>query len=311
LDYLRPRLFDPLGIESPTWSASAQGVSFGAFGLMVRTEDIARMGQLYLQKGLWNGRQLIPMAWTVEATARQTSNGSAPTSDWDQGYGYQFWRSRHGYRGDGAFGQYMLVLPEQDAVVAITSGVGNMQSVMDLVWDKLLPAMSSGALPENVANQRALKTKLAALTVRVPSGRTTTALASRISGRWYALTENDRSIRAIALDFAAGAPALLVRTAAGESRTPIGTGSWVKSRTGFTNGIERNLSAPAQPAVAASGAWTADSVFTLKLVAPETPFYSTMTFRFDGERLSIDGAYNVTFGATTLPRLEGRAARSP
>lgn len=311
LDYLRPRLFDPLGIENPTWAASAQGVSFGAFGLMVRTEDIARMGQLYLQKGVWNRRQLVPAAWVVEATTRQTSNGSAPTSDWDQGYGYQFWRSRHGYRGDGAFGQYMLVLPEQDAVVAITSGVGNMQSVMDLVWDKLLPAMSSGALPENVAKQRALATKLAGLTVRVPSGRTTTTFASRISGRWYALTENDRGIRAIALDFAAGAPALLVRTAAGESRTPIGMGSWVKSRTGFTNGIERNLSAPAQPAVAASGAWTADSVFTLKLVAPETPFYSTMTFRFDGERLLIDGAYNVTFGATTLPRLEGRAARSP
>jgi CubicO group peptidase (beta-lactamase class C family) len=311
LDYLRPRLFDPLGIENPTWSASAQGVSFGAFGLMVHTEDIARMGQLYLQMGVWNGRQLVPRVWVSEATARQTSNGSAPTSDWDQGYGYQFWRSRHGYRGDGAFGQYMLVLPEQDAVVVITSGVANMQSVMDLVWDKLLPSMTSRALPESLAAQRALKTKLAGLTVRVPFGRATTPLASRISRRWYELTENDRGIRAIALDFATGPPALLVRTAAGESRTPIGIGSWVKSRTGFSNGIDRNLSVPAQPSVAASGAWTADSVFTLKLVAPETPFYSTMTFRFDGERLLLDGAYNVTLGATTPPRLEGRAARSP
>ena len=308
LDYLKPRVFDPLGFENPTWLASAQGVSMGAFGLMGRTEEIARFGQLYLQKGVWNGRQLLPAAWIAEATALQTSNGSAPTSDWDQGYGYQFWRSRHGYRGDGAFGQYMLILPEQDAVVAITSGVRNMQSVMELVWTKLLPAMSAGALPEDIATQRTLRAKLVALTVRMPSGRLATPLAARVSRRWYELPENDRGIRAIALDFTSPSPAVLVRSAAGESRTAIGMGSWVRSRTGFTNGIDRFLSVPADPEVAASGAWPADSVFTLKLVAPQTPFYSTLTFRFTGDRLFLDSEHNVAFGPTKLPQLEGKAA---
>jgi len=308
LDYLKPRVFDPLGFENPTWLASAQGVSMGAFGLRGRTEEIARFGQLYLQKGVWNGQQLVPAAWIAQATALQTSNGSAPTSDWDQGYGYQFWRSRHGYRGDGAFGQYMLILPEQDAVVAITSGVRNMQSVMELVWTKLLPAMSAGTLPEDIATQRALRAKLAALTVRMPSGRPVTARAARVSRRWYDLPENDRGIRAIALDFTPASPAILVRTAAGESRTAIGMGSWVRSRTGFTNGIDRLLSVPADPEVAASGAWTADSVFTLKLVAPQTPFYSTLTFRFTGDRLFLDSEHNVAFGPTKLPQLEGKAA---
>lgn len=307
LDYLKPRVFDPLGFENPTWLASAQGVSMGAFGLSGRTEEIARMGQLYLQKGVWNGRQLIPAAWVTAATALETSNGSAPTSDWDQGYGYQFWRSRHGYRGDGAFGQYMLILPEQDAVVAITSGVSNMQSVMELVWTKLLPAMSASALPEDIATQRALRAKLASLTVRMPSGGRTTSLAPRVSRRWYEVPENDRGIRAIALDLTPPSPAVLVRTAAGESRTAIGIGSWVRSRTGFTNGIDRLLSVPANPEVAASGAWPADSVFTLKLVAPQTPFYSTLTFRFTGDRLVLDSEYNVSFGPTKLPQLEGRA----
>jgi hypothetical protein len=204
----------------------------------------------------------------------------------------------------------MLVLPEYDAVVAITSGVRNMQSVMDIVWNKLLPAMSSGTLPEDVAAQSALRAKLAGLTVKVPSGRPTTALAKRVSRRWYEVPENDRGIRAIALDFTSRSPAVLVRTAAGESRTAIGMGSWVKSRTGFTNGIERLLSVPANPEVAASGAWSADSVFTLKLVAPQTPYYSTLTFRFEGERLLLDGEYNVSFGPTKLPQLEGKAVRS-
>src|SRR5262249_20696480 len=119
LDYLRPRLFEPLGIEHPTWGASPQGITLGGYGLSIRTEDIARFGQLYLQRGKWQGKQLVPEAWVEAATARQTSNGSNPKSDWDQGYGYQFWRSRHGaYRGDGAFGQFCVGLPEQDAVIA-------------------------------------------------------------------------------------------------------------------------------------------------------------------------------------------------
>jgi CubicO group peptidase (beta-lactamase class C family) len=156
LDYLKPRLFGPLGIEGPTWETCPRGVSTGGWGLSAKTEDIARFGQLYLQRGKWNGRQLVPAAWVTEATARQTSNGSAPTSDWDQGYGYQFWQSRHGFRGDGAFGQYCLVIPELDAVVAISSGVRDMQKVMNVVWDKLLPAMLAVAIAENATARAAL-----------------------------------------------------------------------------------------------------------------------------------------------------------
>jgi CubicO group peptidase (beta-lactamase class C family) len=87
-DYLTPRLFEPLGIARPTWSTSPEGISAGAYGLNVRTEDIAKLGQLYLQHGVWNGKQLLPAGWADTATARQTSNGSSPTSDWDQGYGF-------------------------------------------------------------------------------------------------------------------------------------------------------------------------------------------------------------------------------
>ena len=191
-DYLGPRLFTPLGMGQPAWAESPQGISLGGYGLNVRTEDIATFGQLYLQRGMWNGRQLLPAAWVDEATARQTSNGSAPTSDWDQGYGYQFWRSRHGYRGDGAFGQYMLVLPEYDAVVAINSGTGDMQRVMNLVWDRLLPAMQAAPLPDDAAAQRTLKSRLATLAVKMPAGRATSPLASKVSRRWYDLAANDR-----------------------------------------------------------------------------------------------------------------------
>ena len=304
LEYLRPRLFEPLGIDHPVWLTSPQGITLGAFGLLVRTEDIARFGQLYLQKGVWHGRQLVPASWVAAATSLQVANGSSPQSDWDQGYGYQFWRSRHNsFRGDGAFGQYCLVLPDVDAVVVITSGVRDMQAVMNLVWNALLPAMQARALPANPAAQRRLAATLARLQLRPPAGKATSPVAQGVSNRWYAFPDSSRGIRAVALDLDASKAALVVRTDAGETRTPIGIGSWVKSRDGFSGGLDRMLSVPPHPLAAASGAWTADSVFTVKVALYGTPYSATLAFRFDGDRLLLDTEYNVSFGPTQQPRL--------
>lgn len=238
----------------------------------------------------------------------QTSNGSAPTSDWDQGYGYQFWRSRHNtFRGDGAFGQYCMVLPEQDAVVVITSGVRDMQKVMNLVWDKLLPAMKPGRLPENPTARRQLESRLPELTVKFPRAASTSTLAPRVSGKWYEFAENDRGVKAVALDFNSWSPVLIVQTANGETRTPIGMNSWAKSRGSFTNGLDHFLSVPENPLVAASGAWSGENTFTVKIVLYETPFYSTVNFKFEGNRMLIDSEQNVAFGQTRLPPLIGQS----
>lgn len=168
LDYLKPRLFEPLGIESPAWDASAEGYSLGGYGLHVRTEDIAKFGQLYLQRGQWNGRPLLNEEWIDAATSKQVDNSKAPsgrTSDWQQGYGFQFWRCQHNcYRGDGRDGQICLVIPEHDAVVAITAQTGQMQAELDLVWEKLLPAFTQEALPANPNEHEKLQQASANLT---------------------------------------------------------------------------------------------------------------------------------------------------
>ncbi|MCA9173753.1 MAG: serine hydrolase [Planctomycetales bacterium] len=164
LEYLTPRLFEPLGIEKPHWDNSPQGISIGGYGLFLRTEDIAKFGQLYLQKGMWNGKQLLPAQWVEQATSKQVSNGSDPGRDWDQGYGFQFWRCRHGaYRGDGKDGQFCIVLPEQDAVVAITANTRNMQAQLNIVWDRLLPAFSDNPTTENPEELAKLKAAIAKL----------------------------------------------------------------------------------------------------------------------------------------------------
>ncbi len=99
-----------------------------------------------------------------QATSKQVSNGSDPTKDWDQGYGFQFWRCRHNaFRGDGKDGQFCIVLPDQDAVVAITANTGDMQAELNIVWDKLLPAFESSALPANSEATARLKQLSASL----------------------------------------------------------------------------------------------------------------------------------------------------
>jgi CubicO group peptidase (beta-lactamase class C family) len=144
--YLRPRLFDPLGIGHVGWhtlppSRREQGFS----GLHARTEDIAKLGQLYLQRGQWDGVQLIPEQWVEQAASAQVANPGEPNPDWQQGYGFQFWMSRHGYRGDGAFGQFCVILPEYDAVIVTTACTPDMQAVLDAMWTHLLPGLGTTA----------------------------------------------------------------------------------------------------------------------------------------------------------------------
>jgi CubicO group peptidase (beta-lactamase class C family) len=149
--YLQPRLFEPLGIGGVGWQTLA-GREQGYTGLHARTEDIAKLGQLYLQRGRWGASQLIAESWVALATSKQIDNSNQTNPDWRQGYGFQFWMARHGYRGDGAFGQFCVVLPEHDAVVATTAATLEMQSLLNAMWAHLLPAFDrpasdAGSLP--------------------------------------------------------------------------------------------------------------------------------------------------------------------
>src|SRR5262245_57367328 len=168
LEFLKARLFEPLGIENPEWPSSPEGNSLGGYGLKLCAEDIAKFGQLYLQKGKWNGKQLVPENWVQQATSKQVPNDQEGHStigiDWVQGYCFQFWRCTHNaFRGDGANGQLCVVIPEKDAVIAITADTGNFQGEMNAIWDKLYPAFRPETLPENADSVEKLKQAVATL----------------------------------------------------------------------------------------------------------------------------------------------------
>ena len=153
---------DPLGIGHVGWHTLPPGREQGFSGLHARTEDIAKLGLLYIQGGRWEGAQLIPGKWVAEATSEQISNPGEPNPDWRQGYGYQFWMSRHGYRGDGAFGQFCVILPEQDAVIVTTACTLDMQAVLDAMWAHPLPGLGTVAPGAGTAHDQ-LSSRLARL----------------------------------------------------------------------------------------------------------------------------------------------------
>jgi CubicO group peptidase (beta-lactamase class C family) len=279
-EYLRPRLFDPLGIGPVGWQTWPPGRQQGFSGLFARTEDIAKLGLLYLQGGRWDGRQLLPADWVAEATAKQVDNSERENPDWRQGYGFQFWMARHGYRGDGAFGQFCVVLPEQDTVVAITAATWDMQAVLDALWEHLLPGLAG---PGDQSRQEELRARLAAMALPAcPAGSAPAGGASGPAGA------GDAPFRVVAgggelattLASVAVAPrdqgwGVTLAETGNQVTFPAGTGRWAVSTPADRHG--------GPVPVAASGGWTDDGRLRLEVIFLETPH------RMDIELSPADG----------------------
>lgn len=159
-DYLRPRLLDPLGIPAVGWTTDRLGREIGYSGLHATTDAVARLGQLWLARGSWQGRELVPASFVAEATQRHSDTTGEGPPDWDHGYGFQLWLNGpgRGYRFDGAYGQFALVLPELDAVIAITSACTDTQALLTMAWTHLLPALADPQLPPDAADAEAALT---------------------------------------------------------------------------------------------------------------------------------------------------------
>ncbi len=323
LDYLRPRLFEPLGIEGMTWERCPRGINTGGWGLSVPTEALAKFGQFYLQKGVWKGREILPAAWIEEATSfkiQQPASGGADleslkmTSDWHQGYCYQFWRCRHnGFRGDGAYGQYAIVLPEQDAVIVITSETAKMQGELELVWEHLLPAMKDGALPSDGGTDAALRERLALLSLPAPTGQPAPPTAGRVSGRTFQVEPNALGAQSVSFDFRSDGCLFNLTDTAGRHAIRCGREKWAEGATDMPGTPPKLTVGDLRPAkVAASGAWKDANTFEMTWRYYETPHHDTVKCRFDGGSVRVEFMNSLTekspSHAETRPVLQGRMA---
>lgn len=300
IDYLTPRLFEPLGIAGMRWETCPHGINTGGWGLSIQTEGLAKFGQFLLQKGRWGNQQLLPAGWIEEATRFhiQQPGGDKPDrpkaqNDWLQGYGYQFWRCQGGaaFRGDGAFGQFTIVLPEQDAVIVMTSENKNMQGQLDLVWEHLLPAFNA-ATPDR---DEALAARLGTLRLVPPAGKASSPLAAAFSGRPIALEANDLGLKQLRLVFDAE------HCLAEFDRHQIDCGwkHWQRCEAALPGTPPRLISGgapnPPQPSkIAAHATWTDDSTLLMTWRYYETPHHDTVTCRFEGDSITIEFMNSIT-----------------
>jgi CubicO group peptidase (beta-lactamase class C family) len=239
IDYLTQRFFEPLGIEGMDWETDAYGINTGGWGLRLKTEDLAKFGQFYLQKGKWNGRQLLPKKWIEEATSlkiyqnpEMTQSKRDSSNDGVQGYCYQFWRARHNsYQANGYAGQFVLVMPEKDAVVIFTADSPDMWGELDMVWKYLYPGIQDKALPPDEKSSNELRQRLADLALPIPAKNSSEAIASEVSGKTFTFAENDKHIQSISLQFKDDLCLLNMKTDTASFDFSFASGRWQSGET--------------------------------------------------------------------------------
>lgn len=264
VEVLRPRLLEPLGIPELPWQRDPLGHELGFTGAHLTSEALLSFAQLCLDRGQWEGRRLLAPEWFDEASAPFGPRYREPSANADSvlGYGYSFWRSRHGYRADGAFGQFGLVLPEQDAAVAITAEVGPNQEVLDAFWATAFPAIGRPGSAEADARlverlrQLALPVPLAGgsrpgpetATFRRSSVRGDTALPPAYTGLAVRRDGSDHI--------------LVLERGSDWLEVPVGTGDWRESVLAHEGWLVP---------VVARGGWASPDRFEAEVVVIESP----------------------------------------
>ena len=187
VDYLYPRIFEPLGIEKPFWETDGAGNNAGGWGLYMKSEDIAKFFLPYIHDGKWiDGTQIVPEIWVKEATRKQVNSVRDGYIDNMEGYGYQFWKNpiANSSRADGLFGQRCFLFPGYDALVVLNCGEAEDYKVMKVFWKYFPHCFGFEALPENKqAYNELLETIENCHVEELPAAERNTEMEQRISGR--------------------------------------------------------------------------------------------------------------------------------
>ncbi len=278
IDYLTPRLFEPLGIEGADWETNPQGINTGGWGLRLKTEDLAKFGLLYLQKGKWNGKQILNEEWVDEATSlkiqqrpNMTQEERDSSDDSVQGYCYQFWRAKNNsYQVNGYAGQFVLIVPEKDMVVVFTAESRDMWGELGMVWEYIYPELHDEALPENEEAVAALKDKIASLNIPAPEKNVNEEMSSKISGKTIYLEENQMGFQSVSLQFTNDICQMNLKTENDSYDLSFGAGEWKFGETAlhgptiFPQAVNALNGLPPFK-IACAYAWTEDNSLELTL----------------------------------------------
>ncbi|MFC6336650.1 serine hydrolase [Pseudomonas sp. CCM 7891] len=317
---LEERVLGFLGLDPLEWDLAPGGFNSGGNGLSCTTEDSLKFGVLHLNQGQWQGRQLLSPKWIGEATRNQVEDVWMGEFDGKQylprskdaanevpreGYGYQWWMTKHeGYYASGVFGQYCIVLPEQDTVIAFTCGLRlGERRLHAALWEHLFPALGRDATDPK-ACQAQLDALLEGLRLPMLQGLKQSSSALALQGR-FAIEPNEDGVREIAFDFQADYCDFSLVDHRGSHHLRIGLQQPIESSTSLTGNYLHHQYQPEQTPVIAHGCWAADGELLMDWRFVETAFADHVSCRVQDGCLLFDRGVNTNAGSMQRPTLTG------
>lgn len=319
-DYLKPRLFDKIGIDAENlrWITMPDGMEIGGGGLFATTEDNLRLMKLYADGGVWEGERILAEDYVKLATSKQNDSATEravnpPAEDNFVGYGFQIWmcRPKGVYRADGAMGQFTIVFPERDMLLAITenasgsTGGAMPQKALDTIWKWMdaLPGPETEILPEDPEASAHLARRMQMLALPAPRRSPESPLQEKINGSTYAVTDGYFALADAGMvrfmsgeDRPGGAKALSLTFAENACTLTCLVDGKPQSLTAAMDGTRLRNELPGMPSIAlCSGCWEADNVFRLSLRMVETCNETSITFTFSGDQAQVETCSNHVF----------------
>jgi CubicO group peptidase (beta-lactamase class C family) len=299
-DYLRPRLFEPLGIIGERWDIGPDGINPGGNGLKCRTVDILKLGALHAQRGVWNGRRILTESWVAAATRAHSNSG----------YGYHWMAGRdRTCAAMGVFGQLVVVFADHDATLAITSGVNGenacSETILPLVYRHFQGAFHDAVLPVSEAGTRLQQRAVVAASIeRLVSQAAPAPELARVLT--YDIAGNPQGVTRLRVEFEPGSCTLQLMDADGQHTLEMGVDGWIESDTDIP-GRELHHGYELRPARVVAGArWLDPRTLEMHWIFAETAFRDTVICRFEADRISLVRSVNVNSGPLSYPALAGR-----
>lgn len=314
-EYLKSRLFEPLGMEDYYWESLCDGTNGGGYGFNIRLEDYAKLGQLLLNKGNWQGKQLVSEEWVELLSAKQadTSKELWTTPDRLSGYGFQFWKCRipNAFRADGARGQFCIVLPDHEAVIVTMAAHEELYDILEPIWEHLVPALTNNSVSDHTMIQQ-YKERVANWAFVPSKGNPDSCSANNYSGKEYIMMPNPLKIEKIFFQF--GSENKMYITSNDESAViPIGSnGKWEETNV-FPAYIGHQIGyypteKPYLRDVACSGYWEKENVYTVEVLYTRSTFIDAYTFEFSDNLVKVHYRRKaVNIGV--IPNAENRYTR--
>ena len=314
------RILDFLGLDKLEWDLAPGGYNSGGNGLSCTTEDSLKFGVLHLHQGQWQGRQLLSPQWIAQATRNQVEDvwmgefdgkqylprdKNAANEAQREGYGYQWWMTRHGgYYASGVFGQYCMVLPDQDTVLAFTCGLQlGERRLQGAIWEHLFPALGrESANPEPA--QAHLQSLIDGLHLPTLPGLCESPQAQVLQGR-YAIEPNEDGVKEIGFEFDHGECTFSLVDHRGTHRLRVGFQQPLESITSLTGNYLHHQYQPEHTPVIAHGRWTPEGELRMDWRFVETAFGDHVRCRLEEGRLLFDRGVNTNAGSMQRPTLSG------